>query len=98
MFLSFWGFLLVFDAAASVVNYEKSFGTAPQPRKKALMVFRDEELLVFGGMQDQDLWFDDIWAFDLLSGSWTEIFSVNQGPGMAYFRFFSFWSRFCSSR
>lgn len=75
--------LLLKQSLSQIFTYEKEFITSPSMRKQSLTCFdaSSNSLYILAGLQDQETWFSDIWKFELSSGLWQAITSVNKGPG-----------------
>lgn len=75
---------LIFSLAlthSALVELIPSSGTPPQSRQGSTLIYSSNKLYLFGGYENAENYFEDIWSFDLETNTWTQLQQINQGPG-----------------
>ncbi len=59
----------------------QDFVKIPNPRSQHSMVRRGSTLVMFGGLDPRGTLYGDLWQFDVIAESWTQIIASGDTPG-----------------
>jgi serine/threonine protein kinase len=78
-----WNQLNASTSDPNVIGANGTCGTQPAPRSNAAMVWDNvhQQVLLYGGVDANNHYFDDLWSYSPSSGSWTAIQCTGGSPG-----------------
>ncbi|CAG9310880.1 unnamed protein product [Blepharisma stoltei] len=76
--------ILISSITAWKIETIPEWGNPPNPRKLSSMIYdsNSNRIILFSGISDEGVYYDDIWSFNLDSSTWKELYPSNTNtPG-----------------